>query len=144
MSFFPDTTPPAAPTNLIAVAQAGAIVLNWDANGEADLDHYNIKRSTISGSGYAAIDSTGAGTTHYTDSTAVPGEIYHYVVTAVDASSNESGNSNEDSAPLYPGDLTLDNQVDLLDVAEIGSGWQNPYDMTTLLDIANDWLAGTN
>jgi len=74
----------------------------------------------------------------------VPGEIYYYVVTAVDANNNESGNSNEDSAPLYAGDLTLDNRVDLLDVAELGSGWQTLYDMATLLDMADDWLAGTN
>ena len=139
-----DSSPPANPTNLVAVANAGAIDLSWDANTEGDLDHYNVKRSPSSGSGYVTIDSTNAGTTSFTDSPPLRGEIYYYVVTAVDTSSNESGNSNEHSAPLYPGDLTLDNRLDLLDMAELGSKWQTDYNMDTLLKVANDWLNGTS
>jgi hypothetical protein len=45
--------------------------------------------------------------------------------------------------PEFPGDLTMNGRVDLEDVAELSAGWQTLYDMTSLQDIANDWLEGT-
>lgn len=45
---------------------------------------------------------------------------------------------------LSPGDLTDDGKVDLDDVGELSSGWQDVYDMTTLRDVATDWLEGTS
>ncbi|MHC4468088.1 MAG: hypothetical protein ACYSUZ_01735 [Planctomycetota bacterium] len=43
----------------------------------------------------------------YTDNTVTIGTPYYYVVTAVDSLSNESGNSNEDSATPYDGNPPL-------------------------------------
>jgi hypothetical protein len=100
----PDTTPPAAPTGLAATAGDGSVSLNWDDNGETDLDGYNVYRSTTSGSGYAQLNGSVLGSSDYTDNTASNGTTYYYVVTAVDTSSNESGYSNEDSAT--PDDIT--------------------------------------
>lgn len=128
------------PTNLVAVADVGAIVLNWDSHTDPDVTGYNVKRSTVSGSDYVTIGSTTKRASHFTDATAIPGYVYFYVVTATDDSANESGNSNEASAPLCAGDLTFDGEVDLRDVADLQT--RLPSDETNLLGIAMDWLNG--
>ena len=117
-----DTTPPAAPTGLTATPGDGQVDLDWDDNGEPDLDNYNVKRSVTLGGPYTTI-ATGVAASAYTDTTAVNDTTYFYVVTAVDNSGNESGNSNEASAtptdttpPAAPTGLTAtpgDGQVDL-------------------------------
>ena len=38
------------------------------------------------------------------------------------------------------GDLTGEGDVNLLDIAELGSGWQTVYTMHDLVNIASDWL----
>jgi hypothetical protein len=40
----------------------------------------------------------------------------------------------------YRGDLTLDGKVNMDDMAALSAGWQNPYPMSMLRDIAEDWL----
>lgn len=93
-----DTTPPAAPTGLTAAADGATILLDWDDNTEGDLYGYYVYRSTVSGSGYVKLNSWPVSDSDYVDSDVVGGNLYYYVVTAVDDSSNESGVSNEDSA----------------------------------------------
>jgi fibronectin type 3 domain-containing protein len=93
-----DTTAPAAPTSLAATAGDGSVSLDWNDNGEGDLDGYNVYRSTTSGSGYSQINGSLVGSSDYTDNTVTNGITYYYVVTAVDTASNESGYSNEESA----------------------------------------------
>jgi hypothetical protein len=62
---------------------------------------FYIYRSTVSGGSYSNIASSS--TTAYVDGTVTSGVTYYYVVTAVDASSNESGYSNQASAVVpYP------------------------------------------
>ena len=143
VSIAPDTDPPAAPSGLVATAGDGFVNLDWADNGEDDLAGYSVFRSTTSGSGYVSIIS-GQATSDYVDDTVTNGTTYYYVVTATDTSSNESGYSNEDSAtPLPVGDLTGDAKVNLEDLAELGTQWQNVYTMNMLLDIADNWLYGT-
>jgi hypothetical protein len=90
--------PPAAPTAL-ATSAAGAkkVALQWTAPATpppaGTITHYIVKRSTASGTGYAAIDS-GVAATSATDRTAEAGKTYFYVVTAVTAG-GESAPSNE-------------------------------------------------
>lgn len=50
-----DTTPPADPTGLVAVAGTGLVDLMWDANGEPDLAGYYVYRATTTGGAYARI-----------------------------------------------------------------------------------------
>ncbi|MHC4372886.1 MAG: right-handed parallel beta-helix repeat-containing protein [Planctomycetota bacterium] len=93
----PIDAPPTAPTGLVANAGDSTVSLDWDDNGESDLASYTVYRSTTSGSGYVSI-ATEIATSDYADNTVVNGTAYYYVVTAVDAGSNESGYSNEESA----------------------------------------------
>jgi hypothetical protein len=93
-----DTTPPAAPTGLAATAGDATVSLDWNDNGEGDLDGYNVYRSTTSGSGYSQLNGSLVGSSDYIDNSVSNGTTYYYVVTAVDTSTNESGYSSEASA----------------------------------------------
>ena len=93
-----DTTAPAAPTNLTALAGDATVSLNWNDNGEADLDGYNIYRSTTPGSGYVQLNGPLLSSSDYIDNSVTNGTVYYYVVTAVDIFSNESGYSGQVSA----------------------------------------------
>lgn len=86
----PDTTPPAAPANLWALGQNAQVVLQWDDGADEDLAGYNVYRTDLWGSGYTKLNSSLLSTSEYTDETAANGTMYYYVVTAVDAASNES------------------------------------------------------
>jgi len=86
--------------NFTATAQqAHSVALTWDAS-TSTISGYNVYRSTISGTGYTKINSSLVPALAYTDTTVVNGTTYYYVTTAVDASGNESVNSNEVSAPI--------------------------------------------
>ncbi|MDX1450874.1 MAG: hypothetical protein R3246_17620, partial [Acidimicrobiia bacterium] len=93
-----DTTPPANPTGLGATAGDGQVDLDWDDNTEPDLAGYNVHRATSSGGPYTKINTVTVTTSAYSDTTVTNDTTYFYVVTAVDSSANESGNSNEASA----------------------------------------------
>jgi fibronectin type 3 domain-containing protein len=81
-----------------AAATQHTVDLSWSASTNAV--GYNIYRGTVSGGPYTMINSSLDGTTAYTDSTVASGQTYYYVATAVDASSNESGYSNEATAVI--------------------------------------------
>ncbi len=93
-----DTTPPAAPANLLVVSfSPSAIALAWDAvSGDPTLYGYEVYRGDASGGPYTRIARVT--TASYTDTDLVEGSTYYYVVRALDDSFNRSGNSNEVSA----------------------------------------------
>ena len=86
-------TIPAPPTGLAAVSGDGQVTLNWIASLRAT--NYNIKRSTVSGSGYVTVGSRT--TTLFTDTGLSNGTTYYYVVTAQN-SVGESDNSAQVNA----------------------------------------------
>jgi hypothetical protein len=90
-----DTTPPAAPTGLVATAGDSVVWLDWGDNSEGDLAGYNVYRSTTSGGGYSKLNGPLVSSSNYTDNNAGGGLTYYYVVTALDTYSNESDDSNE-------------------------------------------------
>jgi Abnormal spindle-like microcephaly-assoc'd, ASPM-SPD-2-Hydin/Protein of unknown function (DUF1573) len=74
-----------------------SVTLMWTAS-TSTVAGYNIYRTTVSGSGYVRINSGLIPGLTYTDTTVQPGITYYYVVTAVDASGNESTDSNQATA----------------------------------------------
>jgi len=85
------------PRNLDAIAGDSKVSLDWDDNTEADLDHYDVYRSTTSGGNYSRID-TNIITSDYVDNTVTNGITYYYVVKAVNNNGHKSDYSNEASA----------------------------------------------
>lgn len=107
-----DTTPPSAPSSLVATAGDESVGLAWPANSEPDLAGYNVYRSLTTGTGYSKINGALVETNSYNDTSLTNGTEYFYVVTALDDADtpNESGYSNEDSAT--PADVTAPDAPD--------------------------------
>jgi hypothetical protein len=74
-----------------------SVTLNWTAS-TSTVSGYNIYRTTVSGSGYAKINSGLIPSLTYTDTAVQAGATYYYVATAVDASGDESVDSNQVTA----------------------------------------------
>ncbi len=103
-----ETTPPAAPTGLVAIGGDDVVELDWADNGEADLAGYFVYRATASGGPYSKRNWSPLAASAYTDTAVANGVTYHYVVTAADVSGNESTASGEASAtPSAPTATTL-------------------------------------
>lgn len=94
-----DTSAPAAPTGLIGSVSGSSANLVWNANNEADLANYVVKRAKTSGGPYVDIATIAAGTTSYTDASVPQGDSY-YVIVARDNVGNMSGNSAEVSISI--------------------------------------------
>jgi len=130
-----DTIAPQTPSGLVAIAGDNEVTLDWADNPEPDLDTYTVYRSTTSGV-YGAALASGVGISEYTDSTAVNGTTYYYVVTATDFSANESGQSSEDSALPSPSGGSGSDAVYLLNFSELAytsdgtNTWQT-FDLNT-------------
>ncbi len=85
-----DTTPPSAPTGLIATAGDGLVDLDWDDNLETDTAGYDVYRSTSMGGPYNLANVGLVALSQYTDNGLINDTTYYYVVTASDLSGNES------------------------------------------------------
>ncbi|HEV2692547.1 MAG TPA: hypothetical protein VG347_06585 [Verrucomicrobiae bacterium] len=100
VSAAPTFAAPAAPIGVVAVATNNSVGLTWAAANFAN--SYNVKRSSTSGSGYVTLSTAGAVTgTNYTDTTAVDGSVYYYVISAVNGA-GESANSAEKTSTMPP------------------------------------------
>ena len=95
-----DITPPNSPTEISVELRGVSVFLDWGDNSETDLSGYYVYRSTTSGSGYTALNSTVITDSQYTDNTGEGDQTYYYIVTAVDTSSNESDDSDQISATI--------------------------------------------
>jgi len=80
-------------------AVAHSVSLTWTASTSTVIG-YNVYRSTTSGGPYTLITNSPVTGTSFSDTTVQAGVTYFYVVTAVDASGNESVNSNEVSVTI--------------------------------------------
>jgi predicted small lipoprotein YifL len=96
-----DTTPPSAPTRLIAIPVSGSVRLAWNASPEEDVALYAVYRAEGTGT-FMRIATTQAMTTLYTDRDVQAGRTYRYAVTALDRAqkANESTRSNEVSVTV--------------------------------------------
>jgi len=73
--------------------------LTWGAS-TSQIIGYRVYRSEVSGGSFTALNGTAVTTLTYDDSTVALGTTYYYVVTAVDASGNESIHSNQVTAVI--------------------------------------------
>ncbi len=120
--FNPDSSPPAPPQGLVAMAGGGQVSLTWNPNSEPDLAGYNVYRATspgVSVNGTPVNGGTLVSGTSFTDTGVSGGTDYYYVVTAIDQSSNASTASNEVLATPTAGDPVLVGAGDIADCANV-------------------------
>ena len=120
-----DTTAPLKPSDLWTLGGNGQVTLYWTENSESDLAGYNVYRSTTSGSGYVKLNSSLVTSAAYTDGTASNGTVYHYVVSAVDTSVNESDYSDISSAIPTSSGVSLLIQENGLGYCDIDGVFEN-------------------
>jgi hypothetical protein len=91
-----DTFPPAAPTHLDGLPDAGAVSLRWDPVTAPDLDGYLVLRGEGASGTLQRLTLAPVAATSYLDTTVRVGVTYVYAVVAVDKSSppNVSPQSN--------------------------------------------------
>lgn len=90
-----DVNAPDPPSGLMSHGGTGTVYLEWTANSETDLAAYNVYRSETSGGPYDKINESGVTSSRFNDGSVGAGVDYYYVVTATDASGNESELSAE-------------------------------------------------
>jgi hypothetical protein len=95
-----DVTPPAPPSNLVAIPSDRTVRLSWTPSLDADLGGYVVYRAEGPGP-FVRVGSMRAPGTTFTDRDVPPGG-YRYAVTAHDTSvrANESRRSNEASVTV--------------------------------------------
>jgi hypothetical protein len=76
-----------------------SVALQWDASSSSVVGYYIYRSSKPSGP-YARLNSSTTGGTSYSDGTVADGQVYYYVVTAVNSSNIESTDSNQVSATI--------------------------------------------
>jgi predicted phage tail protein len=92
-----DTTPPTAPSNLVATAAKRKITLAWTASTDnVGVTGYQIWRATSPAGTFAQIATTTS--TTYADSLLKSGSTFYYYATATDAAGNLSAASSTASA----------------------------------------------
>ena len=92
-----DNIPPAPPTGFVAKAGVGCIILNWEANAEADLAAYLVYRSETAGSD-GVVRASGLLANHFVDADIVYGKPYFYRIVALDTGNYASDLSPQASA----------------------------------------------
>ena len=85
-----DTTPPAAPTGVVATGGSMGISLTWNANTESDLAGYNIYRSSSATGTFVKLNSNPLTSPKFFDTTVPAGATVYYRIVAVDKAGNAS------------------------------------------------------
>ncbi|NCF98997.1 MAG: hypothetical protein GWP39_05735 [Planctomycetia bacterium] len=89
-----DVVAPAAPTGVSAQSGSGTVSLTWNPSPEVDWSAYHVYRSEIAGGPYERLTLMTLWENEFIDTDAGMGQLY-YVITAIDASGNESTESTE-------------------------------------------------
>jgi Abnormal spindle-like microcephaly-assoc'd, ASPM-SPD-2-Hydin/Protein of unknown function (DUF1573) len=76
-----------------------SVALNWDRSASTVLGYFVYRSSKPSGP-YAKMNSSADSNTSYSDTSVADGQVYYYVVTAVDSSNIESSYSNQVSVSI--------------------------------------------
>jgi subtilase family serine protease/flagellar hook assembly protein FlgD len=102
--------PPAAPSDLIAVAGDARVQLEWKANTEDDLTGYRVYRSATAGGPYVLIAAVTSN--QHDDLGLTNGVTYYYVVTATDAHSESEPSHEAAARPEAPEGLVAEVRYD--------------------------------
>jgi hypothetical protein len=76
-----------------------SVALTWDRSSSTVMGYFVYRSSKPSGP-YAKVNSAADASLSYSDSTVANGQVYYYVVTAVDSSNIESAYSNQVSVTI--------------------------------------------
>lgn len=131
-----DGAVPGTVANVAATALIQAVMLEWDANSELDIDHYIVYRHTSDASGSSsAILTTYA--TLCVDGNRTGGTAYYYWVKAVDYEGNVSAaystSVNATPTNVQTGDIvTLEASKVLISGATYLSNWRHSSDVTKI------------
>lgn len=87
-----DRVNPAAPQNVVAIAQPASVLLKWDAVADEDLDSYDVLRAEKGSETWYTI-GRGLTDTCFVDNTALDGVEYQYAIRAQDKCLNRSEKS---------------------------------------------------
>jgi hypothetical protein len=102
-----DTTPPGQVTGLaVTTVSDTQLNLNWTANTEPDLNHYNVYRGTTAGFTVTPGTTTPVGqptTNSFSDTGLTASTTYYYKVAAVDTTGNIGTLSTESSGTTASG-----------------------------------------
>jgi len=88
-----DIYPPEIPANLVTFKAQDHMFLTWKAVNDKDLSHYRIYRRSPPVKEYHLLADNITGN-YYKDKNITKGNVYFYVVTAIDKKGNESEYSN--------------------------------------------------
>lgn len=86
--------------NFTATPVPPSVLLSWNASASPDISGYDVYRSATSGGPYKRINSSLVAETSYVDTSVVADGTYYYVVTAVNGSGTQSGDSNQVTASV--------------------------------------------
>jgi hypothetical protein len=123
-----DFEAPAKPTNLIATNGITEVLLEWDANTEADLSHYAIYRGAVQNftpSQYTLLTTVTSNS--FSDEEIFDYKVY-YRVSAFDISGNESEYSDE--ASILVG---VDDEKYLPTEFSLSQNYPNPFNPSTTI-----------
>jgi predicted small lipoprotein YifL len=84
-----DTFPPDIPANLVAFSAKDHVFLTWEAVRDRDLGHYNVYRKLSKEEDFKLLDAA-VTDNFFRDRQVVKGQMYIYIVVAVDKKGNES------------------------------------------------------
>jgi len=114
---------PDAPTGLNATAGDGEVALTWNVSPLAS--SYKVKRSTTGGGSYTTISTPTD--TSFTDTTAVNGTTYYYVVSGVNATGESPDSSEVIATPIDPvPPATPTGLVAVAGNAQVSLSWNAP------------------
>lgn len=139
----PVDPPPAAPQDLTVSSVSGHPYLEWDANTEPDLDHYNIwVNYTTFGEPSFWHKRTETTYTYWTDYNvnsggSKPPDICNYKITAEDVAENVSGFSNtvriRGDVIYWPIPKRIPEYVQVPDHYDLHASYPNPFNPATTI-----------
>ncbi|MGC2279290.1 MAG: choice-of-anchor D domain-containing protein, partial [Candidatus Acidiferrales bacterium] len=83
----------------VATSTSHSVALSWNPSTSTVAGYFVYRSSQASGP-YAKMNSSAESSTSYSDSTVANGQVYYYVVTAVNSSNIESAYSNQVSVTI--------------------------------------------